>query len=105
MSGFGVKQMALNLLSDWSRARTTGESSTAESRTSHKTWCLPPTGWVKINLDVACPPGCEYVAIGCVVRDEYGLFKRARSRIITGARTSREAEAMSLREALSWIKG
>lgn len=38
------------------------------------------------------------------VRDACGLFLRARSSIIRGARSPKEAEAMSIREALSWMK-
>lgn len=73
------------------------------SRCRSKTWTKPLLGWVKINIDAACDPVSDSVAVGCVVRDANGLFLRSRSRVIRGARSPREAEALSMREALSWI--
>lgn len=60
--------------------------------------------WVKVNIDAACDPGKEFVAVGCVVRDASGRFIRVRSNIVRGARSPKEAEAFSMHEALSWIK-
>lgn len=70
----------------------------------NRNWSKPSAGWVKVNIDAACPPGCDFVAVACVVRDGCGSFLRARSNIIIGVRTPKEAEAMSMREALSWVK-
>lgn len=39
-----------------------------------------------------------------MARDERGKFVRARSNVICGWRQPREAKALSLKEALSWMK-
>lgn len=104
MSIFGGKHMAMQLLSEWNRARINDEEHQHKSATRSRNWNKPLPGWIKINIDAACPPGSNYVAVACVVRDGCGSFLRARSNIITGVRTPREAEAMSMREALSWFK-
>ena len=59
---------------------------------------------IKINTDAACMQGSDQVGVGCVVRDEWGNFIRSRSNIVHGRFQPREAEAISLREALSWTK-
>lgn len=104
MSVFGVKQMAIGLLSSWTRANTQEARHQNRPAVQARKWCKPDTGWIKINIDAACFPGSEFVAVGCVVRDAGGIFLGARSNIIRGARSPREAEAMSMREALSWVK-
>ncbi|KAL8120291.1 hypothetical protein AgCh_017451 [Apium graveolens] len=104
MSVFGIKQMALRMLEEWNRAREVEGRQQDVSVTRRRTWCKPTSGWVKVNIDAACPAGSNHIAVGCVVRDEDGLFLRARSNIIRGTRTPREAEALSLLEALSWVK-
>lgn len=105
ISGFGVKHMAMNLMTDWTNARAKEEQHSERSAVQKQTWCKPPEGWVKVNIDAACYPECDYITVGCVMRDECGMFLRARSNVISGVRTPLEAEALSMREALSWIKG
>lgn len=105
ISGFGVKHMAFNLMADWNSARAREEQHSERAVVRKQTWCKPPEGWVKVNIDAACHPGCDYIYVGCLVRDEGGLFLQVRSNIINGTRTPKEAEALSTREALSWIKG
>lgn len=41
----------------------------------------------------------------CVVRNDEGEFLRATCNITNGRRQSRKVEALSLKEALSWMKG
>lgn len=74
MSVFGVKNMALNMLVEWSRAREIAEKSSDMTRTSSQSWCKPPDGWVKINVDAACYLGGEHMGVGCVMRDDRGKF-------------------------------
>lgn len=69
-----------------------------------KTWSKPPYGWIKINIDAACQQHSEFVGVGCVIRDDQGQFLRARSSIVRRRGHAREADAISLREALSWVK-
>lgn len=65
-------------------------------------WTKPPEGWIKINIDAACGQGTG--GMGCVVRDDFGDFIRARCNVTTQKMQPREAEALSLREALSRLK-
>lgn len=44
------------------------------------------------------------MGLGCVVRDDRGGFIRARSTVVRGSFMPREAEALGLKEAMSWIK-
>ncbi|XP_074347700.1 uncharacterized protein LOC141686575 [Apium graveolens] len=63
----------------------------------------PMAGWIKINTDVAVFPDGS-VGVGCVLRDEQGFFLGARNNKIVGAWSPREAEALEMNEALSWLK-
>lgn len=60
--------------------------------------------WIKINTDAACSVGSDHIGVGCVIRDEWGRFVRARSNVLRRKLQPPEAEAMGLREALSWTK-
>lgn len=68
-----------------------------------KNWCKPPDGWYKVNCDASGVVN-DCVGIGCVVRDSQGSFVAARCRRVEGSWNPREAEAISLKEAMSWIK-
>lgn len=103
ISVFGIRQMAVNLLSNWNRANE-HEIQHQNKQVQIKIWTKPIQGWIKININAACDPADDFVGIGCVVRDANGCFLRARNEVIRGARSPRDAEALSMREALSWIK-
>lgn len=60
---------------------------------------------MKINTDAACSVGSNQVGVGCVIRDENSDFIRDRTNVIHGNYQPREAEALSLREALTWTRG
>lgn len=100
---FGVRSMALNLLTEWKRAQETDGNKVKQQRT-RKSWSKPPADWVKINIDAACRPGEEFVGLGCVMRDSRGRFIRARSNKVRGMNQAREAKVLSLKEALTWTK-
>lgn len=59
---------------------------------------------MKINIDASCRQGENFIGVGCVARDDRGRFIRARSNVIHRRLQPREAEALSLKEALSWTK-
>ncbi|XP_074323842.1 uncharacterized protein LOC141660753 [Apium graveolens] len=67
-------------------------------------WDKPHMGWIKVNVDAACRPGEEFIGVGCLMCDDRGKFLRARSSRIRGKMQPKMVEALSLREALSWIK-
>lgn len=103
-SVFGTKSFALNMLADWDKSCSEEKQNQVRSQQSNKHWCKPPTGWVKINVDAACREGTCQIGVACVVRDEHGKFLRVRVNLIQGRAYAREAEALSLKEALSWVK-
>ncbi|WOH11862.1 hypothetical protein DCAR_0831358 [Daucus carota subsp. sativus] len=103
-SAFGVRSKAMSMLVEWQQAREEGKERATRQPTVARSWCKPPAGWVKINTDAACVLGTGQVGIGCIIRDEWGNFLRARSSVVQGSYHPREAEAISLKEALTWTK-
>ena len=55
-------------------------------------------------MNVDATRGRENTGLGCVMRDEHGEFLRAKCQVVSGSRQPREAEALSLKEASSWVK-
>lgn len=104
VSVFGVKSMALNLLAEWRNATEVDKIKRGAGIVQTKRWCKPPDGWIKINIDAACRSNSDFIGVGCVVRNERGEFLRARTNMIRIRGQAREAEAVSLKEPLSWIK-
>ncbi|KAL8089862.1 hypothetical protein AgCh_039356 [Apium graveolens] len=63
-------------------------------------WSRPPVGWITVNVDAAlCWDNC--VGVGAVIRDSEEKFVRARCGRINDRWQPREAEALSLKIALS----
>ena len=67
-------------------------------------WSSPPPGKVKINIDAALFPPQKKIGVGCIVRDAKGIMLSGFSKPITGNYTAKEAKALGVREALSWLK-
>ncbi|KAL8095164.1 hypothetical protein AgCh_036571 [Apium graveolens] len=92
----------MNLLADWKEAQQ------ASCQTGHKgdkcdlVWKKPKEGRVKLNTDAAVFNDGS-IGVGCVLRDAQGRFLGARSCRKAGAWTPREAEAIGMKEALSWM--
>ncbi|KAJ8774442.1 hypothetical protein K2173_016888 [Erythroxylum novogranatense] len=70
---------------------------------SPQNWQKPSTNWLKLNVDIATSSS-GWIGVGMVVLNEEGGFVAARIFRVTGSFTSLIAEAMGVREALSWIK-
>ena len=68
------------------------------------TWQKPMVGWYKMNVDAAVDPNKSLIGCGSILRDAEGNFISARVALIQIRLSSNEAEAMSMREALSWLK-
>lgn len=66
--------------------------------------CPPHIYALKVNIDVAMDFQHGRMGFGWVVRDEEGIVQGVAMQTIDGTFTVREAEAMRVREALSWIK-
>ncbi|XP_074362776.1 uncharacterized protein LOC141703064 [Apium graveolens] len=68
-----------------------------------KKWNKPPDDWIKINVDAT---GAQngYIGFGCVIQNSKGQFIGARCGRIRSNWSSKEAEALSLKKAIIWIK-
>ncbi|CAH9096881.1 unnamed protein product, partial [Cuscuta epithymum] len=67
-------------------------------------WRKPDTDRIKINTDAAINRGAGMVGLGWVARDSTGAFLAGAAIPRKGVCLPKEAEALSMREALSWIK-
>ncbi|KAL8107520.1 hypothetical protein AgCh_024073 [Apium graveolens] len=56
------------------------------------------------NEDFQSSVQARIPGLGCVIRDEVGAFVKARSNVLRVNMQAREAEALSLKETLSWTK-
>ncbi|XP_019185981.1 PREDICTED: uncharacterized protein LOC109180726 [Ipomoea nil] len=65
-----------------------------------------PGAWeLKLNTDVAMDAGNGVMGMGWIVRDEHGEFVAAKCVTYPGLYGVKEAEAVGVRETLSWVKG
>ncbi|XP_015382113.1 uncharacterized protein LOC107175236 [Citrus sinensis] len=67
-------------------------------------WEKPEFGWVKCNVEAAVFASQGRIGLGCVIRNSDGGFFAARCVGRFGTFSAREAEALGIREALSWLK-
>ena len=67
-------------------------------------WSKPPTGWLKCNVDAGVFRSHDNFSFGGVIRDAGGTFVVAKCQCFPGSFHLHEAEALAVREALSWIK-
>lgn len=67
-------------------------------------WYPPQYGWVKVNIDAAVFLESECIGIGSVIRDNHGVFVRARNHRTTTLYQPPETEAIGLEKALLWVK-
>lgn len=100
-------ESALSLLNQWKCVhdrtfdRFLGYIST-EDGDEH--WTLPLANSIKINTDAAIFEESLNFSFVFVVRDHTGSLIEARSRCLRGIPNPYLAEALGIREALSWIK-
>ncbi|VFR02953.1 unnamed protein product [Cuscuta campestris] len=92
---------------DWWRMATPRNSTTTNLRAepgATKGWERPPVNYLKVNVDASSGLVDRYVGLGFIVRDYEGRFVAAISIKCRGSFGPREAEAIAVKEALSWIK-
>ncbi|XP_017245371.1 uncharacterized protein LOC108217030 [Daucus carota subsp. sativus] len=68
------------------------------------TWAKPQQNTVKVSVDAAIFEDREEVGLGMVARDSTGQLSLARTNLHQGVVSPEVAEAMAIKEALSWIK-
>lgn len=88
--------MIFHLLQEWERGIV---------RVQLRTWCKPPQGWIKVNVDEACRVGVHYFTILVpsvwFEMNTANFWEQEQTRLRPDAR---EAEAWSFKEALLWTK-
>ncbi|KAL8148945.1 hypothetical protein AgCh_006084 [Apium graveolens] len=69
----------------------------------HK-WKCPDPGTIKINMDASIFQNAQLFTVGMVMRNYLGEFLAGKNLCLPMADSVFEAEALGVREALSWIK-
>lgn len=75
-------------------------------RTQHnasRIWIPPPPSWLKLNIDVAVKPNDNHTGLAWILRDPSQSVIAAECIPIHGVLSVALAEALAIREALSWI--
>ncbi|XP_062114086.1 uncharacterized protein LOC133825112 [Humulus lupulus] len=102
-----VCNLAHSTLVQWTRAQDKFEVPTAAFLTSDdgaEKWIKPTPGVIKINVDAALSTEASTYSFACVARDDQGHFIEAITCCRQGVVSPKMAEAMGVREALSWLK-
>lgn len=109
-SSFSIDN-SFQVSSEWLQARNkpgTVKEYSRNARTSNRKanarWQPPDVGTFKINVDASIFAGVKHFAVGMVIRNHEGEFMVARNIRLAGEIAVWEAEAVGVREALSWIK-
>ncbi|XP_073153987.1 uncharacterized protein [Henckelia pumila] len=100
-----ILQFALDLLSQWGFAHQRHSSlSLPQESLANVHWLKPPYPSLKCNVDAALFENPPRMGFGCILRDHLGLVVAAIHGVILGSFSPSTAEALGIREALSWIK-
>lgn len=100
----GVKSFIMNLFTESRRANQDDHHDKGVPKVTSLSWNKPPPNWVKINFDAAIFQDVKCSGLGSMIKDEHGTFLSARSRRMDIMLKTKEAQAMSLKEALVWTK-
>ncbi|KAK6161535.1 hypothetical protein DH2020_004916 [Rehmannia glutinosa] len=101
----GTIRVADCVLKEWRMFRgKQGAIKTDPSDSLQMHWKKPPHMWMKCNVDAVICCQKNATGIGLVLRDDAGIFIVARTLWFQGIYEVREAEALGVREALSWIR-
>ncbi|XP_073121701.1 uncharacterized protein [Henckelia pumila] len=82
--------------------RVSKKQTVAQQNTTN--WKAPPRDFLKCNVDAVFFTNPPRMGYGCVIRDSFGEVKAAIQGCFHGAFNPTVAEALGVREALSWIK-
>ncbi|XP_019174278.1 PREDICTED: uncharacterized protein LOC109169844 [Ipomoea nil] len=99
-----VVQRALDFLEGWRGANQ--EHRVNGANQEHRVhWKKPRLGRLKLNTDVSGRQEDGQMGLGWVLRgDDNGGFLAAKNVLVAGTYLVKEAEALCVREALSWLK-
>ena len=94
-------------VTEWREARrkhqTPQQSIAEDTRLPVKKWIAPGPGEFKLNVDASVRTEDHFFSIRMAIRDCKGTFVRGRTMKCAGSVSVLEAEAMGIREALSWL--
>lgn len=99
-SAFGVRMAATNTLADWKEAQSLRTKKGTD--VGDHVWRKPMEGWIKVNTDAAVFNDGS-IGVGGVMRNSQGAWMGGRCCKVRGSWTPREAEAIGLKEVLSWV--
>ncbi|XP_062086518.1 uncharacterized protein LOC133792627 [Humulus lupulus] len=102
-----VTSLAKNTLDQWTKAQDRFEVPTAAfliEADGADIWRRPAAGVIKINVDAALFSESSTYSFACVARNDQGHTLEAITCCRNGVVSPELAEAMGMREALSWIK-
>lgn len=98
-----MERAKLNLM-DWKEANSAELQNTPNHLLQYKKWEKPKVGWTKLNVDAALDSSDCIMGFGWIMRDDIGIFVAAKGTPKEGKFQPKEAEAMAICEALSWLK-
>ncbi|KAJ8749857.1 hypothetical protein K2173_013772 [Erythroxylum novogranatense] len=92
------------MLRNWNNARRCHSAALHPNLAFSLVWKKPPVGFIRINTDAAIFKELGTTSTGFVVRNSNGDCIAVGSNIFSGVLDPSTVEAMSIREALSWVK-
>ncbi|XP_073137676.1 uncharacterized protein [Henckelia pumila] len=92
---------ALDLHSQWHNAHIFPSVNTP---ITERFWHKPPRNILKCNVDAAILPNPPHVGVDSILRDHHGIVIASSQGRIHGLQDPATAEALAIREALSWLK-
>ncbi|KAJ1418166.1 Ribonuclease H-like superfamily [Sesbania bispinosa] len=99
-----VVTRAQEAFTDWNCVKSCGEVGITSVVTSHNfCWFPPQAGRVKCNVDAALFADQNGFGVGLCLRDDKGQYIKSNVLYHHGSPPPREAEALGLLDALSWL--
>nr|GMD81077.1 uncharacterized protein LOC109164833 [Ipomoea batatas] len=91
-------------LTEWTTVQEKDDFMPSQQNDFTTRWMKPSSGRLKLNVDAAVDHTRGRMGFGWVLRNEHGDFIAAVSLPWPGMYSVKEAEAIAVREALSWLK-
>lgn len=91
-------------MEDWNAVNQVVHSGAQSRNLLLQKWEKPTQGWLKLNIDAAIDKHNHKMGLGWIMRGEEGHFMAAKCYPLHGNFSPKEAEAVAVREALSWLK-
>ncbi|KAJ9183789.1 hypothetical protein P3X46_007599 [Hevea brasiliensis] len=101
---YTVLQKVHHFLQEWQLARVSMASYDLNTVPAVIKW-QPPDAGLKCNVDACFDAATGLAGVGLVIRDSNGQFVEGMCKSLGYDQNSLNAEAMRVREALSWVKG